>query len=309
MIFTQYTDTMDYVRDKLVATYGSRVGLLLRYAAANAGTPASETWEPTTKEQIKTLFRAGVEIKILIGTDSLSEGLNLQTCGKLVNYDMPWNFMRVEQRIGRIDRIGGRERVEIANYFYEGTVEEQIYRGIGEDFEWFEDVVGPAQPVLNQIESAIETVAMEEPGEQRDKDLQNQVTAIRAQMRAAAGGAGDDRGARRSDRARAGARARDRPRRPRARADYRRRDRRAVPTTPEIAGAYLLDAPGDFPIAVTFRRSVLEEHSPTVRLLTYGAVELTGLLPDAPKRPGDAFETPAGYVQTLAELEELLDTP
>jgi SNF2 family DNA or RNA helicase len=72
------------------------------------------------------MFREGVEIKILIGTDALSEGLNLQTSAKLVNYDMPWNLMRVEQRIGRVDRIGGRELVEVANYFYKGTVEEEI---------------------------------------------------------------------------------------------------------------------------------------------------------------------------------------
>src|SRR6266508_6333306 len=77
--------------------------------------------EATTKQQVKTLFREGKDAKILLGTDSLSEGLNLQTCGKLINYDMPWNFMRVEQRIGRIERIGGKSLVQISNYFYKDT--------------------------------------------------------------------------------------------------------------------------------------------------------------------------------------------
>ena len=53
--------------------------------------------------------------------------------------------------------------VDVSNYFYDGTVEEQIYRGIGEDVDWFEDVVGPAQPVLDEIEHAIEDVAMTTP--------------------------------------------------------------------------------------------------------------------------------------------------
>jgi superfamily II DNA/RNA helicase len=307
VVFTQYTDTMDYVREMLVETYGSRVACYSG-GGGERWNVASEAWEPTSKEQMKTLFRAGVEIKILIGTDSLSEGLNLQTCGKLINYDMPWNFMRVEQRIGRVDRIGGLERVDIANYFYDGTVEERIYRGIGEDFEWFEDVVGPAQPVLNQIESAIETVAMEEPGEQRDKDLKQQVTAIREQMRAAQeapvtlGVLGE-------------AIAPEPVCEPAI--DLAGMER--VLTTcsgtaerftqhPEIAGAYLLEVGTGAPVAVTFRRHVLGEHAPTVRLLTYGTPELAALLPEAPAEPGDAFDAPGRRVRTLIELEVLLDS-
>ena len=63
----------------------------------------------------------------MVGTDSMSEGLNLQTCARVVNFDLPWNFMRVEQRIGRVDRIGGRPSVEVTNLFYADTVEEDIY--------------------------------------------------------------------------------------------------------------------------------------------------------------------------------------
>ena len=216
--------------------------------------------------------------------------------------------MRVEQRIGRIDRIGRtRQRVDIANYFYEGTVEEQIYRGIGEDFEWFEDVVGPAQPVLNQIESAIEAVAMEEPGERRDKDLKKQVTEIREQMQVAReapvtlGELGevitlepvrepaiDLAGLERVLTISAGTAER-------------------FMQHPKIAGAYLLEVPTGPPVAVTFRRRVLAEHAPTVRLLTYGTPELEALLPEAPEESPDAFDAPGGRVRTLAELEALLN--
>ena len=96
----------------------------------------------------------------MIGTDSMSEGLNLQTCDRLINFDLPWNFMRVEQRIGRVDRIGGRPDVYVTNLFYEGTVEDDIYRRIRQSHDWFSHVVGNAAPVLAATESVIERAAM-----------------------------------------------------------------------------------------------------------------------------------------------------
>ena len=161
--------------------------------------------------------------------------------------------------------------------------------------------------MLNQIESAIETVAMEEPGEQRDIDLQNQVTAIRAQMRAAQeapvtlGELGE-------------AIAPDPPLEPAI--DLAGLERVLTISAgtaerftqhPKIAGAYLLEVAAGPPIAVTFRRRVLEEHSPTVRLLTYGTPELAALLPQAPDERAEAFDAPGGRVRTLAELEAQLD--
>jgi len=68
--------------------------------------------------------------------------------------------MRVEQRIGRVDRIGGQPTVDVSNYFYSDTVEEQVYKGIPEDFDWFVDIVGGAQPVLATIENAMSAAAM-----------------------------------------------------------------------------------------------------------------------------------------------------
>ena len=83
-----------------------------------------EAWVGFNKEIIKAAFRERVDVKILLCTESASEGLNLQTCGVLINFDLPWNPMRVEQRIGRIDRIGQiYPDVWILNYFYQDTVE------------------------------------------------------------------------------------------------------------------------------------------------------------------------------------------
>lgn len=177
VVFTQFTDTLEWLRDQLAAEYGDAVAC---YTGAGGSRWDRELrqWVRLDKEQVKELFR-NQEIRILIGTDSMSEGLNLQTCDQLINYDMPWNFMRVEQRIGRIDRINGRPIVHITNYFYEGTVEEQVYSGIKEDAEWFQHVVGPAQPVLSQVEDVIKELALSTTGAQRQKQLEEELENVR----------------------------------------------------------------------------------------------------------------------------------
>jgi hypothetical protein len=178
VVFTQYTDTLSWLRDQLKGTYGAQIACY----SGNGGSrwnPTLGEWEKLTKKRVKELFRQGDEVRILLGTDAMSEGLNLQTCDRLINYDMPWNFMRVEQRIGRIDRIEGRPLVTITNYFYSGTVEEQVYTGIKEDAEWFEQVVGPAQPVLSQVEAVIEDLAMRKAGDARDQALRQELDEVR----------------------------------------------------------------------------------------------------------------------------------
>ena len=159
LVFTQYADTMQYIRDRLDAIYQGRV---IGYAS-EGGTirnPVTGEWERLTKRQTKELFAKGERVKVLVGTDTLSEGLNLQTCGRLVNYDLPWNFTRVEQRIGRVDRIGGHSRVEVTNLLYDGTVETAVYRRLIETFGGFNAVVGIAQPVLGQVEQVIKSASL-----------------------------------------------------------------------------------------------------------------------------------------------------
>lgn len=158
VVFTQYTDTMDYVRNQLVQTYNS-VGC---YSGRGGEiyNPSTGNWDQVSKSVIKEQFREG-SLRVLLGTDSMSEGLNLQTSGRLINYDMPWNLMRVEQRIGRVDRIGARyPDIRVSNYFYAGTVEQRVYEGIAEDYTDFTDIVGAAQPVLAAVESAIEQLTL-----------------------------------------------------------------------------------------------------------------------------------------------------
>lgn len=179
LIFTLFTDTMDYLRDKLRTVYGSQVAC---FSGRGGEFWNGSEWERTTKEKIKNRFAEGDEIKIMICTEAASEGLNLQTCGVLINYDMPWNPMRVEQRIGRIDRIGQQyERVWILNYFYDETVEADIYKALSTRINWFEEVVGELQPIISRVPRAIEKVAMTRKSE-RERVLRAEVEELERRL-------------------------------------------------------------------------------------------------------------------------------
>ncbi|MBD1871883.1 DEAD/DEAH box helicase family protein [Nodosilinea sp. FACHB-131] len=163
--FTQYTDTMDFLREQLRELYGNQVAC---YSGRGGELWREDQWAIVPKELIKTRFRDG-EIKILLCTESASEGLNLQTCGVLFNYDLPWNPMRVEQRIGRIDRIGQRyPTVTIHNFCYDGTVEAKVYKKLRDRIGAFESVVGTLQPILAQVPTFIERATMSVDAEEED---------------------------------------------------------------------------------------------------------------------------------------------
>ena len=163
--FTQYTDTMDYLRDTLRELYGSQIAC---YSGRGGELYLQGKWHIVPKEEIKRRFRQD-EIKILLCTESASEGLNLQNCGVLINYDMPWNPMRVEQRIGRIDRIGQRyPTVRIHNFYYDGTVEAKVYRKLRDRINAFATVVGNLQPILAQVPTFIEQAVMSADPEEED---------------------------------------------------------------------------------------------------------------------------------------------
>ncbi len=165
IIFTQYTDTMDFLRDELRHLYSSQIAC---YSGRGGEKLGEGTWQVVPKEQIKREFRQG-DIKVLLCTESASEGLNLQTCGVLINYDMPWNPMRVEQRIGRIDRIGQVfPTVIIHNFYYDGTVEAKVYQRLRSRIQSFSSVVGSLQPILAKVPILIEQATMSADPEEED---------------------------------------------------------------------------------------------------------------------------------------------
>lgn len=174
LVFTLYTDTMDYLKDVLVPVYGRQVGC---YSGKGGERWNGTEWLKVTKDEMKKAF-ASKEIKVMLCTEAASEGLNLQTCGIIINYDMPWNPMRVEQRIGRIDRISQvYDVVWIRNYFYDVDIEADIYRALENRIDWFQSVIGELQPILGEVARSIEKLAMT-PLAEREARLQEELKQL-----------------------------------------------------------------------------------------------------------------------------------
>ena len=165
MVFTQYADTMDFLREALRAEGGAR---LLCFSGRGGEAPdGGGGWRKIGRDEAKRRFRDG-EADVLLCTDAAAEGLNFQFCGALIDYDMPWNPMRVEQRIGRIDRLGQAHRViRIVNLHYEDTVETDVYRALRKRIGLFETVVGKLRPILAQLPRTIAEAVLSGGGAQQ----------------------------------------------------------------------------------------------------------------------------------------------
>ena len=155
IIFSQYYDTAFWIAEKLTERLpGEQVAL---YAgAAKSGLFFDGEWRSVEREKIKEAVRDR-KLRLLVATDAACEGLNLQTLGTLINVDLPWNPSKLEQRIGRIKRIGqGRPRVDMANLVYADTNDEKVYEALSKrmkdrydlfgslpdtiDDEWIDDI-------------------------------------------------------------------------------------------------------------------------------------------------------------------------
>ncbi len=95
-------------------------------------------------------FRNGC--RVLLATGSGGEGHNLQFCHVLINYDLPWNPMEIEQRIGRLHRIGQEKAVEVYNFCLSGTIEDEILEILDKKINMFELVVGEVDMILGRLQ-------------------------------------------------------------------------------------------------------------------------------------------------------------
>ena len=184
MVFTQYTDTMDFLRETLREGTGAR---LMCFSGRGGEIPSSAgDWRRISRDEAKRRFRDG-DADVLLCTDAAAEGLNFQFCGALINYEMPWNPMRVEQRIGRIDRLGQKHQtIRIINLHYSDTVETDVYQALRNRIGLFETVVGRLQPILAQLPRTISQTVLS--GRDRDaRERANVVDAIERQADEAEG--------------------------------------------------------------------------------------------------------------------------
>jgi superfamily II DNA or RNA helicase len=145
IIFTQFVQTQLFLQTALEAN-GYTVNIF-------NGSMSLEAKEESVKE-----FRERGQI--LISTEAGGEGRNFQFCHLMVNYDLPWNPMKVEQRIGRLDRIGQKKDIFIYNLACAGTVEERVLAVLEERIGLFEESVGSLDPILGEVEAEIERIVM-----------------------------------------------------------------------------------------------------------------------------------------------------
>ncbi len=150
IIFSQYYDTARWVAKNLSKEFeGETIGL---YAGGNkAGIFEDGRFKTLDKELIKKMVRER-DIRILVGTDAASEGLNLQTLGSLINIDLPWNPTRLEQRKGRIQRIGQvYDTIYIYNMRYKDSIEDRVHNRLSKRLKQISDIFGQIPDVLEDV--------------------------------------------------------------------------------------------------------------------------------------------------------------
>ena len=148
IVFTQFRETQNHLEEQFTDR-GWGVNLF------------HGQMSPRDKDRAIERFRKEPGPQVLICTEAGGEGRNLQFCHYLVNYDLPWNPMKVEQRIGRVDRIGQTHPISIINFSVKGTVEERVLDILENRIKMFTDTVGELDPILGEadgIESDIRKI-------------------------------------------------------------------------------------------------------------------------------------------------------
>ena len=152
MIFSTFRGTLRYLERELKA---SGFSLELMYGPTPARDADCRRGEKS-RERIAKEFRAG-KFQVLLASEVAGEGLDFEHCSFVINYDLPWNPMRVEQRIGRCDRIGQRsEKVYVGNLASVGTIEERILTRLFERLQIFERALGDLEVILGEEISSFE---------------------------------------------------------------------------------------------------------------------------------------------------------
>ena len=176
LVFTEFRETQAYLKELLdqADRPGRPIGVSLFHGQL----------KPMAKDEAVESFRVRRGPQVLISTEAGGEGRNFQFCHYLVNYDLPWNPMRVEQRIGRVDRIGQEHEVRVFNLYAEGTVEERVLDVLEKRINAFEDTVGGLDPILGETEDDLRNILRRAPSE-RDAALEALGRRLEDQVRMA----------------------------------------------------------------------------------------------------------------------------
>lgn len=170
LIFTESRRTQEYLKTFLDSNgYGGKVIL---FNGTNGGPETAaiyEQWVEKNRDTGRSSSSRAVDMRtaliehfrdegaIMLATEAAAEGINLQFCSLVINYDLPWNPQRIEQRIGRCHRYGQRHDVVVINFLNErNEADRRVLELLGEKFSLFSGVFGASDEVLGTIESGVD---------------------------------------------------------------------------------------------------------------------------------------------------------
>ena len=154
IIFSQYFDSANYIAELLSKDF-PQISVGLYAGGEKSGLYNNGHFQKQTKEALKAMVRER-KLQVLIGTDAASEGLNLQTLSTLINVDLPSNPTRLEQRKGRIQRIGQlADTILIYNMCYKGSVEDKVHSKLSGRLQAIYSIFGQIPDVLEDVWIAI----------------------------------------------------------------------------------------------------------------------------------------------------------
>ncbi len=167
ILFTTFRATARYLTDRLIKT-GIHTALL---------------WggQTQSKQEIIDNFRKDMKARILVSTEVAAEGVDLQFCRVLINYDLPWNPTRIEQRIGRIDRLGQKSNIiHIWNLYFQDTIDARIINRLLERLHIFEEALGESEAVVGEEIRRLESELLSRPltKEEEDEKIEKSAQAL-----------------------------------------------------------------------------------------------------------------------------------
>lgn len=150
IIFTAFRATARYLAERLRAT----------------GIAATIVWgqQDVPKHEVIREFERNSSQRVLISTEVAAEGVDLQFCRTVINYDLPWNPTRIEQRIGRVDRLGQRsDQVFVWNLYFADTIDDRIVTRLLARLRVFEEALGESESVVGEVVAQLEYQLLTRP--------------------------------------------------------------------------------------------------------------------------------------------------